>query len=427
MDKCQFKIRAILFLTLVWVVSFSFVFSETPEELQSKIQLRKDAIKALEEEIANTEKQIQSSRNAQNTLSNKIKIYDGEMKKITAQIKVTEQKIGGKKLEIQSLGFDIDNKNLSIQKSVDGIASSIKDTEVLESKSVIFTVLAYDNMSEYWSSLRQNQIFSSNLSKLITDLKVTKKGLEKDKAQALLIKKQLENLNLELLGNKKVSQSLKAEQEKLLTQTKNKESEYQKLLKNQLANKDAFEKELLEFESQLKFAIDPDSYPKTGKGILQWPLDKVKISQYFGNTKFALSNPQLYNGSGHNGIDLAINVGTAIKASLGGIVKGFGNTDTACPGTSYGKWILIEHPNGLSTLYAHLSAFEVSGAGQEVSTGQTIGYSGNTGYSTGPHLHFTVYATQGVQIMSRKSKVCSGSYIMPVADLRAYLNPLIYL
>jgi murein DD-endopeptidase MepM/ murein hydrolase activator NlpD len=183
----------------------------------------------------------------------------------------------------------------------------------------------------------------------------------------------------------------------------------------------------LAFESELQFQIDPNSYPKTGKGILKWPLDKVKISQYFGKTSFALANPQVYNGSGHNGIDLAINVGTPIKVSLSGVVKGFGNTDTACPGTSYGKWILVEHSNGLSTLYAHLSAFEVNDVGQEVSTGQVIGYSGNTGYSTGPHLHFTVYATQGVKIMSRKSKVCSGTYTMPVADLRAYLNPLVYL
>ncbi len=108
------------------------------------------------------------------------------------------------------------------------------------------------------------------------------------------------------------------------------------------------------------------------------------------------------------------------------MVRGVGDTDLVCRGASYGKWILVEHPNGLSTLYAHLSLIKVS-TGQQVLLGEIIGYSGNTGYSTGPHLHFTVYATQGVQIAQRKSAVCGGSYTMPIADLKAYLNPMSYL
>jgi murein DD-endopeptidase MepM/ murein hydrolase activator NlpD len=88
--------------------------------------------------------------------------------------------------------------------------------------------------------------------------------------------------------------------------------------------------------------------------------------------------------------------------------------------------VFIEHGNGLSTLYAHFSLIKVS-EGQSVSLGEVIGYSGESGYATGPHLHFTVYATQGVRIMSRKSAVCGGSYTMPIADLKAYLDPLKYL
>ena len=115
-----------------------------------------------------------------------------------------------------------------------------------------------------------------------------------------------------------------------------------------------------------------------------------------------------------------------ITASADGKVVGTGDTDTVCPGASYGKWILIEHGNGLSTLYGHLSLPKVS-AGEAVLRGTVIGYSGNTGYSTGPHLHFTVYAADGVKIMEKKSQVCKGAYTMPVADLRAYLNPIDYL
>jgi murein DD-endopeptidase MepM/ murein hydrolase activator NlpD len=107
-------------------------------------------------------------------------------------------------------------------------------------------------------------------------------------------------------------------------------------------------------------------------------------------------------------------------------VVGVSNTDLVPGCYSFGKWVMVKHPNGLSTLYAHLSLQTVS-VGQKVGTGELIGYSGNTGYTTGPHLHFGVYATQGVQITLFKNSLhCKGATI-PLATLDAYLNPLSYL
>ena len=150
----------------------------------------------------------------------------------------------------------------------------------------------------------------------------------------------------------------------------------------------------------------------------------MRITQYFGNTAFAKSGA--YNGSGHNGVDFGTPVGTKLKATLGGTVIGTGDTDVTCAGASYGKWILIQHNNGLASLYAHLSLIKVS-KNDVVSTGDLIGYTGNTGYSTGPHLHLTVFATAAVKVESRPSRACGGrSYTMPVAALNAYLNPMDY-
>ena len=110
-------------------------------------------------------------------------------------------------------------------------------------------------------------------------------------------------------------------------------------------------------------------------------------------------------------------------------MKGVGDTDVIPKCYSYGKWVLIEHQNGLSSLYAHLSRIKAS-AGQEINTGDLVGYSGNSGYSTGPHLHFTVYASQGVEIKRlgdiKKITKCAEARI-PIAPLEAYLDPLDYL
>ena len=108
------------------------------------------------------------------------------------------------------------------------------------------------------------------------------------------------------------------------------------------------------------------------------------------------------------------------------MVAGTGNTGVLRSCVSYGKWIMLRHPNGLSTLYAHLSLIDVV-PGQQVRAGQTIAYSGNTGYTTGPHLHFGVYATQGIEIKPLTNSVNCRNIIIPVADFKAYLNPLSYL
>ncbi|MFQ5661718.1 MAG: M23 family metallopeptidase, partial [Candidatus Paceibacteria bacterium] len=209
----------------------------------------------------------------------------------------------------------------------------------------------------------------------------------------------------------------------LLSITKNKESSYEKLLVKRKMEKEKFEDELRNLESQLQFELDPDSIPAAEKGVLAWPLEKVKITQYFGNTEFAKSGG--YKGEGHNGMDFRASSGTKVKAALAGEVIAV-NTQVAYM-CQYGKWVLVRHANGLTTLYAHLSLIpDRIKVGQQVSTGQIIGYSGNTGYATGPHLHFTVYASKAVQF---KQYTCnSGATLtIPVAAYSGYLNPMDYL
>lgn len=90
----------------------------------------------------------------------------------------------------------------------------------------------------------------------------------------------------------------------------------------------------------------------------------------------------------HTGLDIGASSGAAINAADGGTVT------TASVYGGYGNCVIIDHGNGYQTLYGHLSSFAVS-AGQTVTQGQTIGYVGSTGVSTGPHCHFEVFAGGG--------------------------------
>ncbi len=104
------------------------------------------------------------------------------------------------------------------------------------------------------------------------------------------------------------------------------------------------------------------------------PLDFNKMNSRFGMRKVRW----------HYGTDLDLNIGDPIKAVFDGIVR-----IVQFDGRGYGRYIVIRHYNGLETLYAHMSATNVT-VGQLVKAGEEIGKGGNTGRSTGPHLHFEV-------------------------------------
>ena len=399
-------------------------FSATVDELKQKIDETTASKKALEDEIAQYQAQIKDIANQANTLANALKTLTTNEKKINTQISLTKKNINSKTLEIKNLGVDIGQKELNIENNILTIGESLRGINDADSESLIENLLKYNDLSEFWTKIEYASQFQESLRKNIIETRNIKISLEKDKKASEASKKSLLAYQSDLNDQKKLLQINKTDTNTLLADTKNKESNYKKIIAEKQALSAAFDKELTQFEADLKLAIDPNSFPSSGKGILSWPVDDVYITQKFGDTEFAKTGA--YNGGGHNGVDFRAPVGTKIKAALGGTVEATGNTDTVCPGASYGKWVFIRHSNGLATIYGHLSLIKVS-AGQEVFTGDTIGYSGMTGFSTGPHLHFGVYASQGVKVMARKSSVCKGTYTIPVADLKAYLDPLVYL
>ena len=106
----------------------------------------------------------------------------------------------------------------------------------------------------------------------------------------------------------------------------------------------------------------------------------TKITDAYGYRIHPLSGTKKW----HNGVDFAAGEGTAIYATKAGTVT------SATYNEAYGNMVTINHGDGYSSLYGHMTKYIVS-VGETVSAGQTIGYVGSTGWSTGPHLHFTIY------------------------------------
>lgn len=108
-----------------------------------------------------------------------------------------------------------------------------------------------------------------------------------------------------------------------------------------------------------------------------WPISSWRITSYFGYRTATIRGMTSY----HQAVDIGVPIGTSVWASCGGTVVHAGWM------SSYGYCVFINHPDGKQTRYAHLSRVLVSN-GQQVVQGQKIALSGNTGVSTGPHLHF---------------------------------------
>ena len=114
--------------------------------------------------------------------------------------------------------------------------------------------------------------------------------------------------------------------------------------------------------------------------LFMYPLQNRYITSHFGMRKDPISGALNF----HTGTDFRANIGTTVMASLDGTVS------VVSENWLYGKHIIISHGNGYKTLYAHLNLITVK-PGDRVARGRKIGETGNTGYSTGPHLHFGMY------------------------------------
>ncbi len=423
----------VTFITAILLVgAFGWpIFSlraETVDQLKSKIsdyQSQRDKldaeIKAIKVKLSGTQKQSAS-------LKAELARIEATRLALTKQIDLTQVQINQSTTVIKKLSIEIVDKKNKIDTYRELVGAAVREVRNSEEDVLSNILLSDETLSSFGTEIAHLGNIQNKLQIGLVNLTGAKKDLEVKKVGKEAEKRSLVTLENQLADQKKVADINKKNKDELLTITKSKESNYQKLLADRQAKMKAVESEMAKAESSLSIVLNTKLLPTKGHGVLLYPLDKIVVTQGFGYTAFSKTAAGVvYGGRGHNGVDFGAPVGTKVKAPRDGKVIGTGNTDDTCQGASYGKWILIEHDNGLSTLYGHLSLIKVS-EGQSVSTGDIIAYSGNTGYTTGPHLHFTVYASQGVKVGSLKSQVAGcGTYRLPLASPNSYLNPMNYL
>jgi murein DD-endopeptidase MepM/ murein hydrolase activator NlpD len=418
--------------------------------IQAQIDAHNQAITSLKNEIAGYQTQLTTLGSQKQTLQSALKTIEISREKTAAELTITQNEVAAANLSLQKLGVQITTKKAAISLDQEAIASSLRRVQTTDTLPFIAMLVSADSLTSAWQEADTQMQLQQALNSRVQALSQDTTQLNQQQNAVSGTKTQLVGLTTTLSTQKGALDANAATKQQLIAQTKSKESAYQSLIAQKKAQEKSFESELSSLENSLK-SVSASQIPHTGSGILAWPFSTTVmntcpgkagalgnpfcITQYFGNTAFATANASVYSGMGHDGLDIGIPTGTPVEAALAGTVLGTGNTDLAHNAAgaqcySFGKWVMLKHSNGLNTMYAHLSAISVS-QGQSVAQGELLGYSGMTGYATGPHLHFGVYASSGVQIITlnqfRGATTPCADATMPVAPKNAYLNPLSYL
>ena len=344
------------------------------------------------------EQQIREYQKQQADLAAQIKDLDRQLKSIAGdkaqaleQKRLLDRQISAKVQEIQSTESIIAQYDALIADE----QAKLEDTQAKEEIQYELFCKRVRAMEEagtvsYWSILFDSADFADLLdratfvseimeadNKIMDDLAALRKSIEAQKAELETSRADQQTQRDALVAQKKELDAKEADAAALVQKIQSQESEYQ-------SSRDALKREEEEVEAQIikkqkeiqaKIAAGQISFdPGTG---WQWPVPgRYKITSTFG--------PRIHPITGlpgnHTGTDVAAPKGTAILAARGGVVP------ISTYNNSYGNYVVVQHDNGIATLYAHMSSRAVS-EGQIVTQGQTLGYVGSTGSSTGNHLH----------------------------------------
>lgn len=323
----------------------------TQKELQNKIAQVKD-------EAAQTAEYKQNLDSLVYTLSQKISVSETLLGELEARIEETKTTIAEKETAIAE----------TFEKFQERMRMSYEEGSV----SYLSVILGSESVSDFLSRVDRINSMLEYDKTMLDQYKTEKEDLERERT-SLEESIELQKSTLEALENDKATNERLSEQAaSYYDSLKEDQASYQSQYEAAKAAENKLDKELAAY---LKSLQAQNSSQVTAAGEFMWPLPVGKgyISCYYGS-----SDP---NGSPHYAVDVAISYGTPIYASNDGTVL------KAESHSSYGYYVLIDHGNGRSTLYAHCSSLAAV-AGQTVSKGQVIGYVGSTGFSTGNHLHF---------------------------------------
>lgn len=353
-------------------------------DLNAQIDEQKKKIDEIASKISEYQTSINKARSQSTSLKNQVYILDNQIAKTELDIKSKAEEVKVTELEINKVELEIVDNQKSIEEQKVYLSAFVRLLDYYDDKDYLSVLLNNNSFSEFFDQINHIEGIEADLQKTLNRFQELVERYNSQKEELNTKRDLLSELLNKLESEKDALQGQIGTKEYLIQETNNSEKKYQGLIGNLKQEQIAANNAVASMENKLRKELEKkgknEEFNSLGDASLIWPTTGRRLTAYFHDPDY----PFRATVGEHSGIDLGIPSGTTIRAAEGGYVAKVGL------GTRwYGNYIMIIHSNNLTTLYAHLSSVSVKND-QYVTKGQVIGGSGNTGFSSGPHLHFEV-------------------------------------
>ncbi len=362
----MFRIRQHLACGLVFFMIVMIALPVLACELGEQQQQVQQQMQAQQEKTAAAQQKVDSVSDQLRKVQTQLETAQGDYKSVQGKLSATEEQIKKNTVILATTEKKLAERSLILN-------TRIRDIYQNGQLSYLDVLLGANDFGDLTTRIDiLKRIINKDLE-LILKVKAerelvlqTKAALDNDRASILVLKQTIEE-------KKNAIEASKKERERVLDAA----------VSERNASEQAY-RELAEASQRIERMIrdrqtSSNRGPSGGTGSMMWPTAVTQITSPFGWRTHPVFGSQRF----HSGIDIGADYGDTVAAADGGVVilsEWMGG---------YGKAVIIEHGNGISTLYGHNSELLVS-EGQRVRKGEAIARVGSTGYSTGPHLHFEV-------------------------------------
>lgn len=358
-------------ILLLLIFSFTFVNINCYGKTLSQLQQEANSIKKSSDQ---TNKLINQTKNQKKTMQEEINNLDSELIKASSSLINTSNKLEETKKKLSESETELTNAKEKKEKQYESYKKRVRFIYENGKMAYIHIMFKAHSFHDFLKRTDYINYIIKYDSELLTKLKETEELIAKKIEDIKVEQTEITNLIEQEKKHKKELETKVQEKENLMVKMNSDLEKYQQQLKDLEASSNNIEKLIQQAQANNKTKFNYSG------GKLEWPVPgRTTISSGYGRRTSPISG----RGEFHTGLDIPAPTGTKIYAAESGIVINAGTIN------GYGYTVIIDHGNGLSTLYAHNSRLNVK-VGQTVKRGDLIAFAGSTGYSTGSHCHFEV-------------------------------------
>ena len=337
---------------------------------QAESQVRQEELK---EQLADVKEDQAAAQQKRQLLQQQLEAINAELDSINAQISYYDQEIAQKEAERR----EAEAKEQAQYELFCERVRAMEEEGTVSYWSILFNA---ENFSDMLDRLADIDAVMDYDNQVMEELTAARQELERLQAELESARAEEQAAKDQQEAKKAEQQAKVAEAQKLLDQINADAAELNRQLDDEMEGAAEIQAEIARKQKQLEEERRQNNVTIDSETNYLWPLPGYyRLTSLFGYR----IHPITGKAHSHTGIDIPAPGGTPIQACKSGQVV------TSAYHYSYGNYVVIDHGNGNSTLYAHMSSRAVS-EGQMVSQGQTIGAVGDTGNTSGPHLHYEV-------------------------------------